>query len=121
MCQKAFGSFYGPLVTAYDVSWTRGQRSLFSSSNRVKRGFCLECGTPLSYEAGGDIEIAIGTLDNPELAPPALQVNPDKKLSYTDGLAALDTRKDPPNSVVAQFMAGITSNQHPDYDGGEAE
>jgi hypothetical protein len=25
MCQKAFGGFFGPLVTAHDAVWTRGQ------------------------------------------------------------------------------------------------
>ncbi len=28
MCQKAFGGFFGPLVTAYGVEWTRGARNI---------------------------------------------------------------------------------------------
>ena len=76
MCQKAFGGFYGPLVTARGLTWTRGAPGWFNSSNKVRRGFCAACGTPLAYDWGGDMEIAIGALDNPELAPPAIQVNP---------------------------------------------
>ena len=40
MCQKAFGGFFGPLVTAFDVDWTRGAPAWFQSSNKVRRGFC---------------------------------------------------------------------------------
>ena len=42
MCQKAFGSFFGPLVTAKGLEWTRGGPTHFQSSNVVKRGFCAE-------------------------------------------------------------------------------
>ena len=48
MCQKAFGSFFGPLVTAFGVSWTRGEPGWFQSSNKVRRGFCAQRGTPLA-------------------------------------------------------------------------
>ncbi len=53
MCQKAFGAYYAPLVSVRGVqfSWTRGQPRYFQSSNVVRRGFCADCGTPLSYEA----------------------------------------------------------------------
>ena len=49
MCQKAFGAFFGPLVPAPGLRWTRGTPKYFQSSNRVKRGFCDACGTPLTY------------------------------------------------------------------------
>ena len=39
MCQKAFGSFFGPLVTAKGLEWTRGAPARFESSNaRLLRG-----------------------------------------------------------------------------------
>ena len=44
MCQKAFGAFFGPLVTSFEVTWTRGAPKYFESSDRIKRGFCAECG-----------------------------------------------------------------------------
>ena len=50
MCQKAFGAFYGPFVSAPKVRWTTGAPKYFASSNRVRRGFCEACGTPLSFE-----------------------------------------------------------------------
>ena len=50
MCQKAFGSFFGPLVSANGLRWTRGEPKRFASSNLIRRGFCADCGTPLTYE-----------------------------------------------------------------------
>lgn len=49
MCQKASGNFYLPLVSVRGakVTWTRGERKRFQSSNFVWRGFCGDCGTRL--------------------------------------------------------------------------
>jgi hypothetical protein len=116
MCQKAFGGFFGPLVTAKGLTWTRGKPATFASSNKIRRGFCASCGTPLTYDYGGDPEISIGSLDDPELAPPAIQVNPADKLSFFEKLHELPVRTVQDNAKVAEFMAGIVSYQHPDHD-----
>ncbi len=91
MCQRAFGAFYAPLVIAIGLEWTKGERRLFASSNISQRGFCGDCGTPLSLENFHDdqVEIATGTLDNPELAPPTVQVNHRYACSFADGIGAL--------------------------------
>ena len=114
MCQKAFGGFFGPLVTAKGIEWTRGRPSIFASSNKVSRGFCAQCGTPLTYDWVGDLEISIGSLDNPEAAAPVLQVNPADQLSYFATLHALPVREN--SAEAAAFLAGIVNNQHPDTD-----
>ncbi len=116
MCQKAFGGFFGPLVTGLGLSWTRGKPAWFVSSNKARRGFCAECGTPLAYDYGGDNEISIGSLDDPEIAPPVIQVNIADKLSFVDRLHDLPVRDNDGNPAVAEFMAGIESRQHPDHD-----
>ena len=69
MCQKAFGGFFGPLVTAHDAVWTRGEPKWFQSSNRARRAFCGECGTPLAYETKYGLELAIGAFDDPPPRP----------------------------------------------------
>ncbi len=115
MCQKAFGGFFGPLVHVEELTWTRGQPKTFDSSNKVTRGFCQDCGTPLTFDYGRP-EIATGTLDNPELAPPVLQVNPADKLSFVETLHKLPTRGDEEIPSIAEFMRSIVSNQHPDHD-----
>lgn len=116
MCQKAFGSFFGPFATSYGLTWTRGEPRYFQSSNKVRRGFCADCGTPLSYEYGAEPEIAIGAFDNPEVAAPVIQVNPADKLSFFDGLASLPVRQPSEQPEHEVFKAEIVSHQHPDHD-----
>ncbi len=116
MCQKQFGAFYGPLITSFDVMWTRGAPKWFQSSNKARRGFCAECGTPLTYEAGGEVEIAIGAFDDPTQAAPAIQVNPNDKLPFVDGLPALHTRSPEESGEQEKFNASVISYQHPDHD-----
>ncbi|MHB1101321.1 MAG: GFA family protein [Devosia sp.] len=117
MCQKAFGGFFGPLVTGYGVTWTRGAPKHFQSSNKVRRGFCGDCGTPLTYEVQGEdsIELAIGAFDDPTVAAPEIQVNPKDKLPFFDGLTELPVRKQYSPKWVT-FMAELESHQHPDHD-----
>jgi hypothetical protein len=116
MCQKAFGGFFGPLVTGLGVEWTRGSPKHFASSNKVRRGFCGECGTRLSYEYDGGIELAIGAFDNPALVAPVIQNNPADKLPFVDGLPSLPVRLLGENAAADAFLAGIVSHQHPDHD-----
>ena len=117
MCQKAFGGFFGPLVTAFGVSWTRGEPAWFESSNKVRRGFCGKCGTPLAYDFGASaIELAIGAFDDPERAAPTIQVNPRDKLSFFDELMTLPVRQPGEQPKADEFKLGIVSHQHPDHD-----
>ncbi|MGV3651205.1 MAG: GFA family protein, partial [Devosia sp.] len=115
MCQKAFGGFFGPLVTTHDGHWTRGEPRWFQSSNAARRAFCGECGTPLAYETRFGLELAIGAFDNPEAVAPQIQVNLADRLSFFNHLADLPVREDP-GQEWRDFMAGIHSNQHPDHD-----
>lgn len=119
MCQKAFGGFYAPLVTAHGLEWTRGRPKTFASSNMVTRGFCADCGTPLTYAYDGGIEVAIGALDTPALAAPVIQVNPTDKQPFADGLAALPIRPDDAEPHWAALKAAVVSYQHPDHDTAE--
>jgi hypothetical protein len=116
MCQKAFGSFFGPLVTAKGLEWTRGAPARFESSNVVTRGFCAKCGTPLTYEYDGGVDVAIGALDDPKKAPPAIQVNPADMLPFFDRLHMLPFRPDSETMVNEAFLASVENNQHPDHD-----
>jgi hypothetical protein len=123
MCQKAFGGFFGPLVTAHGVRWTRGEPSWFASSDRATRGFCHNCGTPLAYhtsdEPEGELELAIGAFDDPTLAAPVLQVNPAHRLPFFEGLTGLPTRTAGEAPEIDAFNAGVVTHQHPDHDTAE--
>ncbi|MGR3492534.1 MAG: GFA family protein [Shimia sp.] len=91
MCQRAVGNFYAALVVAEGLKLTRGERGLFASSNVSSRGFCRDCGTPLSLENVDDdvIEITTASLDHPDLVPPTRQVNHAYGWPFTDGIGAL--------------------------------
>jgi hypothetical protein len=116
MCQKAFGAFYGPLVTGHEVEWTRGDPKRFQSSNLVRRGFCSDCGTPLTYEYDGRIELAIGAFDDPRVAAPVIQVNPADRLPFVDGLPRLPTRRVGTDPKAESFKHRVINHQHPDHD-----
>ena len=117
MCQKAFGGFYGPYVDANDFKWTRGAPKYFQSSNLIKRGFCGDCGTQLSFESPKwTINIAIGAFDHPQTIVPALQVGTESRLPYVNDLAHLPVRAPEEVEKVADFYASIISHQHPDHD-----
>src|SRR5215210_7150175 len=51
MCQKAFGSYFAPFagVPPKDLEWVRGMLASYRSSEMVERGFCRDCGTPLTF------------------------------------------------------------------------
>ncbi len=116
MCQKAFGSFFGPLVGVSGLEWTRGGPAHFQSSNVVRRGFCAGCGTPLTYEYDGGVEVAIGALDEPARAAPAVQVNPADMVTFFDGLHELPFRKQGDSPSADAFMRSVIGHQHPDHD-----
>jgi hypothetical protein len=122
MCQKAFAAPFGAFasVAVEDVAWTRGQRKLFQSSDGVARGFCGDCGTPLTFEAasgaGKTIGLAICAFDDPSALPPQLQLDLQARIGWLDGVNRLPTRK--PEDVAAQEAkyGPPTSFQHPDHD-----
>ncbi len=114
MCQKAFGGPFGPLVSARiaELTWTRGERKRFASSNKIQRGFCGDCGTPLTFEYAGDwIDVSIGSLDDPSVAVPTVQLERGARMRWTDDIPSLEEIF-PPDG----FYESIRSNQHPDHD-----
>lgn len=123
MCQKAFGNFYAPLVSVADAElvWTRGRPKYFQSSNYVKRGFCDNCGTPLSYEAPDGVGLAVGAFDEPSRLAPVVQFGVEAKIGYVDHLHELPERDTMADIEAAPFLTDIVSYQHPDHDTGQWE
>ena len=118
MCQKAFGAYYAPLVSARGtvLTWTRGEPKRFQSSNHVRRGFCAECGTPLTYEAPDGIAVAAGAFDDPAAFAPVIQYGIEGKIGFVDHIADLPERDTLEDLENAQFLATLLSYQHPDHD-----
>lgn len=118
MCQKAFGSFYAPLVSVREarLTWTRGTPKTFRSSNAAARGFCGNCGTPLTYEAPDGVALAIGAFDRPQDIAPKIQWGIEAKLPYVDHIHELPQQHTSADADAAPFLAGLVSYQHPDHD-----
>lgn len=116
MCQKAFGSFYAPLVHTRGgtLVWTKAEPKRFRSSTYATRGFCPDCGTPLTYETAEAVSIAIGALDDPGAVPPLVQDGIEGRIAYVDGLHLLAGRVTEEDPEFAAVAATIVSHQHPD-------
>ena len=121
MCQKAFGSFFAPLTGVPQTSFelTRGALSIFKSSDPTERGFCKDCGTPLTIHDvhSPRIAVSIGSLDEPEKIEPKTQYGIEGKLSWFAKLAALpgDKTTEADNPDLASKIAA-SNHQHPDHD-----
>jgi hypothetical protein len=113
MCQKAFGNIFAPLAGGPldTFHWTRGGPKLFRSSDIAERGFCADCGTPLTYRDLREdrIFVAIASFDDPAALAPTEHVGIEGKIGWFDALASLPASANPPDLDVG-------SRQHPDHD-----
>lgn len=119
MCQKAFGNFFAALVGVKktDITWPRLQPAVFRSSSVTSRGFCPQCGTPLSfaYDHSDHMSVSIGSLDQPDLARPENQFGMEGVLP---GFATLHTLlgSRTEDDVSPDDMKKLKSFQHPDHE-----
>lgn len=108
MCQQWSGS--AMLATAtFDqeaVAFTAGEPKVHWSSQVMERGFCGDCGSSLftRYVSGGVLDglisISLGTLDDPEVAPPDVHYGAEGELSWMrrdDGLTRIRIDTDDPS------------------------
>ena len=121
MCQKAFGGFFAPLATVAraDLVFTRGRLRLFASSDEVERGFCGNCGTPLSFAYNGTdtIDLALGAFDAPARIPVVEQIWTSATLPAFRTLHDLPARpEDEPGYAHVVASVAATCHQHPDHD-----
>ncbi len=126
MCQKQFGSFYAPLCSVPKEKFevTRGTIANFRSSADVQRGFCRDCGTPLTYDPilRDNISVAIGSLDNYENIKPDAQYGIEARQAWVDELHALPAfvsgDDETGSGEFRKLLPAIESSnrQHPDHD-----
>jgi len=121
MCQKAFGSFFAPLtgVPMEKFELIRGELAIFRSSDETERGFCRNCGTPLTIHdvTSPRIAVSIGSLDDPAAIPPQHQYGVEARLAWFATLPKLpgDVSTEDDNPELASKIAR-TNHQHPDHD-----
>jgi hypothetical protein len=116
MCQKAFGNVFAPLVNLGEakLTWTKADPARFQSSNFVKRGFCPNCGTPLTYEAPDGLALAIAAFDHPAQIVPEIQFGVESRIAWVDHLSALPEMTTMEDIEALPFLTQLVSYQHPD-------
>lgn len=106
MCQRATGNVAASFcnVAKAAVRWDR-EPDRYASSPIAERGFCRECGTPLTFEFpdGDDIDLTIGSFDDPSRFRPSHHFGVESRLSHwrdTDGLPGYRADENPPPSTA---------------------
>ena len=119
MCQKASGgpmmAFGGVRLSEFFVS--SGAIATFSSSDIAERGFCAQCGTPLTYQGVGSdrISVTLGSLDEPGAVAPVTQLGVESKVSWlVPSLSLPEIRTD--QWLAKKKIAAIHNHQHPDHE-----
>ena len=94
-CQRATGAAAVTHVGVNDadLEFVKGERRTYESSPGVKRGFCADCGTPLTYESdrfSGYIQVYVGTFDEPH------QFMPQAHVHYSERIVWYEVKDDLP-------------------------
>lgn len=112
MCQRAMGNAFAALAGCPKgrLQWTHGTPKFYASSSLAARGFCGDCGTPLSfaYHDAARIYVTIGSLDDPAAAPPGIHYGVESLLPWLkldDGLPREHTADDPRLRSMAVHQA----------------
>ena len=117
MCQKAFGNYFAPFATVKtaDLSWTTGTLATFRSSDLVERGFCRDCGTPLSFRFTDreTISVSVGSLDDPSRIKPAVNIGVEGRAHWLGEMLQSDGTTTEAR-VPAERLAKLASRQHRD-------
>ena len=98
-CRRNTGSAVATFVgfQREQLTYTRGNRKIYESSPGVRRGFCADCGTQLTYEADacqGEVHLYLCTLDNPE------NYVPNRHVFFEEHIPWFDTRDDLPRHAT---------------------
>ena len=96
MCQKSLGNLFGAWVffNNADFRYTTQEPEWYKSSKSVRRGFCPDCGSPITYMPEGVdfTTIWIGTLDDPSEFEPKGHGHAESKIPWVDIHANLPDR-----------------------------
>lgn len=116
MCQRATGGLFAALAGApkSEFAWTQGEPAFFASSNLATRGYCRDCGTPLSFTYDvpeARFYVTIGSLDDPEATPIVRQYGIESRLSWVKFCEDAPAEKTGEDPKAADFFAKMQSHQ----------
>jgi hypothetical protein len=98
MCQLAFGNTRAAFLNLRkdEVRWMKGAPAYYASSKIARRGFCGQCGTPLSFEYldSERMDLSVGTLDDPS------QLRPTEHFAVESRIAAWHADDGLPGSTL---------------------
>jgi hypothetical protein len=119
MCQKAGGgpfmAFGGVRLSEFVV--THGAISTFLSSDIAERGFCAQCGTPLTYRglSADRVSVTLGSLDDPNATEPTGQLGVESRVRWlARSLSAPETHTE--QWLARKKIAAVHNRQHPDHE-----
>lgn len=116
MCQRATGGVFAALAGGQpsNFEWTRGAPAFFASSNLAKRGYCADCGTPLSFKYDREdarMYVTIGSLDHPERVELVKQYGIESRLPWVKFCEDVPSERTGEAPAAQQFFAGMKSHQ----------
>lgn len=87
ICRKNVGAFAVCWMDfrVEQISWISGKPKEFNSSETIRRGFCEQCGTSLSYrstEYPGYCSLTIASLDNPNQVTPNYHIYTEDQVKW---------------------------------------
>jgi len=83
----------------------------------VRRGFCNNCGTPLTYRWGEhEPSLTIGSLDDPDAVLPTVELARDNRHPVFQHYEALVEEDLAGTDEERDILAILKSYQHPDRD-----
>jgi hypothetical protein len=93
-CQRASGAHAVAWITvpARSLHYLQSPPASVPSSPGVKREFCSRCGSPLTYwneSRGGEIDVTLCSLDDPNAMPPADHIWTEDAVKWESGVSAL--------------------------------
>ena len=111
MCQRAVGNIFAALapVRKTAIAW-QGEPGFFRSSSAATRGYCRDCGTPLTfaYDKSEWICVTVGSLDHPAAVRPEIHYGVESQVPWfhlEDGLKRETTEE------ASQYLAGMVNHQ----------
>ena len=108
MCQRATGGVAAALkqMARTAVTWTV-EPDRYRSSPIAQRGYCRECGTPLTYEGDGaeGLDLTVGSFDDPSVLRPVSHSGVESMHgAWLDTRALPRERTDGNPRIVAKWM-----------------
>ncbi|MDX1283217.1 GFA family protein [Shewanella colwelliana] len=86
-CQKSSGAVAVSWMdfNVEQITWLKGAPTEYASSTTIRRGFCNQCGTSISYRSTdypNYYTLTIASLDEPNRVPPKYHIYTDNQVAW---------------------------------------